>query len=67
MDTRYKLFLLSLVLCGALQASAYQLRDLGCNTTAFNESLGGNLTNRCDGVSCKRDDQCNSTYCVTNS
>jgi hypothetical protein len=52
-----------------LTPSAYLLlrADEGpCNATAFDDALQQNLTNRCLGVPCKRDDQCNSSYCVTN-
>ena len=69
MDTGLKRVVL---LCLAAQAAAslrapLYLSDVVCNTTAYNESLGGNLTNRCDGVPCKLDNQCNSGFCVTNS
>jgi hypothetical protein len=37
-----------------------------CNKTEFNETGQINNTNRCDDTPCKRDDQCQSGYCVTN-
>lgn len=42
------------------------MAEEGCNATAYNDTLDFNNTNRCLGVPCKRNDQCNSTYCVTN-
>jgi len=70
-----------LILIGALATSVactafYNIEDtlkhklinpIPCNKTDFDEKLGVNTTNRCDYTHCKRDDQCQSKYCVTNA
>jgi hypothetical protein len=43
-----------------------QLKEDACNATDVNDTTGEPTTNRCFGVSCKRDDQCSDNYCVTN-